>query len=169
MGAEQWPASEVQKEPEGRHEHRENLERIRAKTAQEALGAAETRRPAETAEVDSPAQTFVNRELKAMAYARTMTRVRKQLSPVSQLFSRIVHQPAVNALSEVGAKTVGRPSGIIGGGLAAFVGTSIYYYLTKHYGYEYKFSVFLILLAGGFVVGWAAELLLHFFKFRRRP
>jgi uncharacterized membrane protein YraQ (UPF0718 family) len=62
------------------------------------------------------------------------------------------------------AKSVGRPSGIIGGGLMALIGTSIYYYLSRHYGYSYNSFVFLLLMLVGFVLGWSIEVTIKFYK-----
>lgn len=136
------------------HHHQENIEHIRAQAAQEAHHAHEI-----TLEEAShkPKEHFVNAELKDLAYERSMNRVRRQLSPLSKTFSKVVHQPVVEAVSEGVAKTVGRPSGFLGGGLLALAGTTAYYYIAKHYGYEYNFGVFLVLLAAGFIAGWLAE------------
>jgi len=149
----------AENQPEASREQSQNLVHIRARAAEQALSAEETTVSAENADEHAPSQTFVNRELKAMAYGRTMNRVRKQLTPTGRLLSRLVHQPTINAISEVGAKTIGRPSGIIGGGVLAFSGTTFYYIVAKHYGYEYRFSLFGLLLVSGFVTGWVAELL----------
>jgi hypothetical protein len=147
------------RETHHKHEHKENLENIRHRAEQAATEADRTRIEAEPGQSHAPKQAFVNKELKDMAYARTMNRVRQQLSPVGRSFSKIIHQPVVDAVSEGAAKTVGRPSGLFGGGLLALVGTTIYYWITKHYGYDYNFFVFLLLLAVGFALGWFAEVL----------
>lgn len=142
-----------------RHLHQENLAHLRQKAENEAKSARETLSEQEPAASHTPKEAFINRELKDMAYNRTMNRVRQQLSPVGRSFSKFVHQPVVNAVSDVAAKTVGRPSGLFGGGLLALTGTSVYYFITKHYGYDYNFMVFLLLLAAGFIAGWVFELL----------
>jgi hypothetical protein len=104
------------------------------------------------------------RELKEMAYQRLLTRARRHMSPYSRVMSRVIHQPVVDSISEVTAKTVGRPSGILGGGLVALAGTSAYYYIAKHYGYNYNSFVFLLLLVIGFMLGWTIELVYKSFK-----
>ncbi len=141
------------------HHHKENLEHIRREAREQAQNAHEVavERPDKA---HKPVEHYINSELKDLSYARTMTRVRKQLSPVSRTFSKVIHNPVVDAASEGVAKTVGRPSGIIGGGLLALAGTTAYYYIAKHYGYEYNFGVFLCLLGAGFIIGWIAELVL---------
>jgi hypothetical protein len=75
--------------------------------------------------------------------------------------SKLIHQPAVRAVSEVGAKTVSRPSGLLGGGLLAFLGSSTYLFMTKYIGFRYNYLVFLLLFVGGFVLGLVLELLVR--------
>lgn len=141
------------------HKLKQNIENIREKAEKAAIESDKTLAEAQPDESHAPKDSFVNKELKDMAYARTMNRVRQRLSPVSRGFSRLVHQPVVNSLSEGMAKTVARPSGLFGGGLVALIGTSIYYYISKHYGYDYNFFVFILLLAVGFIGGWSIEVL----------
>jgi flagellar biosynthesis GTPase FlhF len=147
-------------ESEHKHNLEENIEQIRHKAEKAAIESDKTRAEAQQQdETHAPKDSFVNKELKDMAYARTMNRVRQQLSPVGRKFSKLVHQPVVDTVSEGVAKTVGRTSGLFGGGLVALVGTSVYYWISKHYGYDYNFLIYLMLLAGGFVVGWLIEML----------
>lgn len=142
------------------HKHKENLAQIRETAAEQAMTAEQvTARTEHTAH--APREAFVNKELKDLAYTRTLKRIRQNMSKPAQAFSKVVHQPVVDAVSEGLAKTVGRPSGILGGGILALAGTSAYYYITKHYGYDYNFMIFLILLAGGFVAGWLVEFLVR--------
>ncbi len=142
-----------------RHHHQEHLGEIRHKATEQAKASHEVRLE-ETSDHDTSHQ-YVTGELKDMAYQRAITRVRRQLTPGQRSFSKVIHQPVVDAVSEATAKTIGRPSGILGGGLLALAGTTAYYYITKHYGYDYNYGVFLLLVAAGFVVGWLAEFLLR--------
>ena len=83
--------------------------------------------------------------------------VQAKESKPARALSKVVHQPAVRATSEVAAQTVTRPSGLLGGGIAAFVGGSVYVYLAYHIGFVYQPTVFLALLLAGFIVGIALE------------
>jgi translation elongation factor EF-G len=128
-----------------------SAEKIRHKTSQE-----------HSQEDNEPA--IINNELKEIAYQRILKRTRRHLPAYSKAMSKIIHQPAIDTVSEALSKSVGRPSGIIGGGLVALIGTSIYYYLTRQYGYNYNSFVFLALMVAGFVLGWAVEVLYKLFK-----
>lgn len=149
------------------HKHKENISEIRQKAATEALSADEVATETDQTAVRGGRQAFVNKELKDLAYDRTLKRVRQNLSPASRAFSRVVHQPVVELISEAAAKTIGRPSGVLGGGLVALAGTSAYYYIAKHYGYEYNFGVFVLLLLSGFAIGWIIEFLIRTMHGRR--
>jgi translation elongation factor EF-G len=107
---------------------------------------------------------FITHELREIAYQRLLKRARRHLPAYSRAMSKIIHQPAVDAVSEAVGKTVGRPSGIIGGGLLALVGTSIYYYLARHFGYSYNSFIFLLLMAVGFALGWSVEVVYKLLK-----
>ena len=149
-----------------RREHNQKLQEARVKAAEEAISAREVTVNKEDKPYQ-PKEAFVNKELKEMAYARTLNRVRKQMGPLSRLTSKVVHAPVVSGVSEATAKTIGRPSGILGGATAALAGSLAYYWLTKHYGYEYSYSVFVAFLAAGFVTGWLIEVLYRLLRPRR--
>jgi hypothetical protein len=91
------------------------------------------------------------------AYARTMKRVRGRLNGPERLLSRVVHQPAVDAVSNALSKTVARPSAILGAGTTALLGSSLLLYFAKRYGFTYNYLVFFILIAAGLIAGLLIE------------
>lgn len=116
-----------------------------------------------------PAQPLhVNRELKNITLNRELTAIRRKLSAPQRVLSKVIHQPVIRAVSEPLGKTVSRPSGLLGGGLVAFFGTSSYLYLAKHNGMRYSYFVFLALLFGGFIVGLLLELMVYVATSSRR-
>lgn len=130
-------------------------------TAQESRAVVEALREAseQTSPVNHPMQ--INRELKSITLKRELNQVQRELPAHRRALSKVVHQPAVRVISESAGKTISRPSGLLGGGLVAFLGTSSYLFLAKHLGFEYNSFVFLVLFAGGFVFGLILELLVH--------
>jgi flagellar biosynthesis GTPase FlhF len=153
---------------EARHKPQEKIDTIRQEVQENARKTSEIRPQEEKDTAHAPSQTFVNKELKEMAYKRTLKRVRRQMPLSNRLASKIIHQPIVSVVSEAVAKTVGRPSGLLGGGVIALIGTSAYYYITKHYGYSYNFFIFVLLLLGGFAFGWLVEIVWRLFSARKR-
>lgn len=124
----------------------------------EQLNPIEKLQEAEKA-AEPPAQGHVNRELKQATLQRELTHIRRHLSAPQRQLSKVIHQPVVRKVSEVSSKTVSRPSGLLGGSLLAFIGSSGYLYLAKHQGFRYNYGFFLALFFGGFLVGLTLELL----------
>lgn len=115
----------------------------------------------------APSQMGVQRELKLTAYKQTIRRIQTKLKGPEKVLSRVMHQPVVEKISNVGANTVARPSGILGGGFIALLGSSILLYLTKHYGFEYNLTVFFILFVVGFMAGIILEGLVKLVRRKR--
>lgn len=107
----------------------------------------------------SPQQ--ISRDLRQASLQHSLVEIRRRLSTPQRSLSRVIHQPAVRAVSQVAGSTVSRPSGLLGGGLVAFLGTSSYLYFARHLGFRYNYLVFLMLLTVGFVLGVAIEGLVY--------
>jgi hypothetical protein len=102
---------------------------------------------------------LITHELKNVTLQRELQAIRRRLPAADRALSRVIHQPTIRMISEVAGQTVSRPSGLLGGSLVALLGTTGYLYLAKHMGFRYNYMVFLILFAGGFVLGLILELL----------
>ncbi|PIZ62285.1 hypothetical protein COY17_02725 [Candidatus Saccharibacteria bacterium CG_4_10_14_0_2_um_filter_52_9] len=111
---------------------------------------------------------YIDRELKTITLRRELQTIRRKLPLPQKALSKVIHQPVIRVASEAAGKTVSRPSGLLGGGLVAFMGTSSYLYLAKHMGFRYNYVVFLLLFTAGFIVGLALELLVHLATSSRR-
>jgi hypothetical protein len=112
-------------------------------------------------EPEVPTAHQVGDHLQDVTLARGLKRIRQNLSAPERNLSKFVHLPVVRAVSDAAAGTVSRPSGLLGGGLVALLGTSIYLYLAKHIGFSYNYALFLALFAGGFVFGLILELAVY--------
>jgi len=149
------------------NEHAEKLDEIRQETEAESRPADEV--VAAHIEKEEPAAApagLINKELKSLKYNRTLQSVRKDLKPSERVLSKVIHNPAVDAVSQAAEKTVARPSGLLFGGIFAFVGSSAFLWISKHYGYEYNFLLFLLFFLGGFGVGLVLELLMRVLRRR---
>lgn len=127
----------------------------------ERLEAAE-----KTPQTAGPAH--VNQELKTLTLRRELQQIRRRLPAPQRALSHVIHQPVVRVISETTSKTVSRPSGLLGGGLVAFLGTSGYLYLAKQNGFRYNYVIFIVLFGGGFILGLILELLVHLATASRR-
>lgn len=110
----------------------------------------------------------VDKSLRSITLRRELMLIRRQLSLPARTLSKIIHQPAIRAVSEGAGKTVSRPSGLLGGGLVALFGTSGYLYLAHHMGFSYNYGVFILLFVGGFLFGLLLEWLVYLSLGRRR-
>jgi len=133
-----------------------NVDTLSAAAKEKAVSGAE-RSQGETPKDTSKTQYGVQKELKDEAYANTMRRVRGQLKPADRMASKWLHNSKVEAISVVAAQTVARPSGLLGGGLVALLGSSIVLFMASRYGFSYNFSLFLVLFVVGFAVGTIVE------------
>ncbi len=110
----------------------------------------------------------INRELRKITLRRELQHIRRKLPASQRALSRVIHQPTIRAISEATGKSVTRPSGLLGGGLVALLGTTTYLLMAKHYGFTYNYFVFLVLFVGGFIIGLVLELLVYLATSSRR-
>ena len=166
------PTGEIEKLLEAQTEHRPN--ELQAEALKQQTAIAEAREAAKTVEHDDPLARLQasetesanhapapppNKFLQKVSLKRELDSIRRKESVPERALSRIVHQPAVRAVSEAAGKTISRPSGLLGGGIVAFLGSSAYLYLAYHIGFTYRPTVFTVMLVAGFIVG----LILEFF------
>lgn len=140
---------------------KDSIEKIRdsidAETKHQS-GAADIARE-KMSEQGAYTPTFLNKSMKKIAYKKELRKIRHNLKKSEKTFSKFIHNQAIETVSEIGAKTVARPSGILGGGLVALVGSSCYLWMSKNYGFSYNFFVFIILLIAGFFLGLLVEII----------
>jgi hypothetical protein len=107
----------------------------------------------EELEYNKSKPVHVNQELKDITLRRELKQLRRKLPASERILSKVIHQPVVTKVSESASKSITRPSGLLGGGIVAFLGTSGYLYLAKHIGFTYNYFLFVILFVVGFLVG----------------
>jgi hypothetical protein len=147
------------KEKAEKADHDHSIDKIQASIHKEALSAKEITVGEHRKDTNQPL-LGVQKELKADAYRRTLRKIRGQLSAPQRGLSKVMHHPVMEPINEVGSKTVARPSGLLGGGLAALVGSGTVLYMAKHYGFSYNFTTFIILLSVGFITGVLIEVVM---------
>lgn len=147
------PAEETHAEHANRHHQAEQAARHHAISRERHLGILES-----TERQRPPDNMYVNHELKSMSLQRSLRNIRRRLNAPEKVLSKLMHQPLVDKTSEVAARTIARPAGILGGALTAFIGTSVLLWTAKHYGYKYNLTFFFLLFVAGFLVGSLIEL-----------
>ncbi len=152
----------VEHEKQKQHEQRIHAEKT---VEHHAKSKQETPIEKDSGKYEQP--QYVNKELKRIALDRTLARARRHLSAPNKSLSKFVHVPSVEAISEAGAKTVARPSGLLAGSFCALLGSSSLLYLSKHYGFRYNYLFFFVFFVGGFAVGLIIEMIVRLFRRRR--
>lgn len=110
-------------------------------------------------ESKQPHTPTVTKHIKKDAYKKILKKTQKQLNVSERSFSKVIHQPIVDKVSEVSSKTVARPSGILFGGIGAFCGSLIVFLLSKNSGFTYNYMLFILIFIGGYFIGLFIELI----------
>jgi hypothetical protein len=146
----------------GEEDPLQKLHKARHEVSQASRHNKPVERPGTAEKSPQPAtHTYINRELKSITLRRELKLIQRKLPAAQRTLSKVIHQPIVRAISEGTGKTLTRPSGLLGGGITAFIGSSAYLYLANHLGFAYNYGVFLVLFAGGFVLGVLLETAVH--------
>lgn len=157
-------AEQETKSAEAKHNTAKALETIRHNIEQQAI----SKEKSATEKESKPTTVHITNELKEIKFKETMHYVRRRLKPSERKLSTFIHIPSVEKLSEVGAKTVARPSGLMGGGIVALGGSLAVLYIARHIGFEVPNSLFMVLFVAGFLVGIIVELLYKTLTIRKR-
>lgn len=141
----------------------ENLENARHEVEQ--INAEREKKAAEHEQrAASPAERRNNGPIGARerdaSFNTTMKDVRAHMSPSSRAFSKVIHNKAVEKISDVGASTIARPNAILSGAIFAFALTLGVYLVAKNLGYP--LSGFETI--GAFVLGWVLGIAYDFLK-----
>lgn len=145
----------------------ENVAKIQELARAEAQESHKIKTEA-TADTETDDLLGMQHSLKSTAYERMIGRVRHKLSKPDRAFSNLAHNPVIDKISAISTQTVARPSGLLGGSICAFLGSSIVFYYSKHYGFRYNYLMMFILFVGGFLVGATIELLVWLAYGRRK-
>jgi len=94
------------------------------------------------------------------SFDTTMSEVRSQLSGPSRAFSKVIHNKAVEKVSDVTGSTVAHPNAVLAGAVSAFLITLLVYVVAKNFGYP--LSGFETIAA--FVLGWALGIAYDFLR-----
>ncbi len=116
-----------------------------------------------------PSQTHTvgtTKQLKQQAYRSTIKKAQSRLKGPEKSFSKVIHNPKIEKVSEVAAKTVARPSGFLLGSISAFITSLVVLYISKRSGFTYNYLLFVLVFVGGYLLGVLVELVLR--PLRRR-
>jgi len=150
----------------------EHIEQIRASIEHVAEKAEQNQERQRLHEQQPAHHHYITRKIKADQYKQTLTAIRLGLSKPQRLLSTVIHQPVIEQLSELGAKTIARPSGILGGASFALFGSIFVLAIAHHIGFQVPNTIFIMLFVLGFFAGLASEIVvtfIHRVRSARRP
>ena len=102
----------------------------------------------------------MRREDRDASFDQTMEHTRSELPRSLRPFSRFIHNPTVERLSEFLGKTLFRPNAILAGGVTAFVAVLALYIYAKYAGFALQGSETIV----AFAIGWLFGMLFDLFK-----
>lgn len=102
----------------------------------------------------------ISKTARDASFTATMKEVRGQMSAPSRAFSKVIHNKAVEKVSDITAATVARPNAILTGSIFAFVLTLGVYLVAKNYGYTLSG----VETIAAFALGWLLGLTYDFLK-----
>ena len=142
----------------------EDLENARKEAYNEA-GRAEKEQHAETVSErpQSPAERRngpISKREKDLSFQTTMKETYSQMSAPSRSFSKIIHNPVIEKMSDTVGSTIARPNAILSGSVFAFIFTLAVYLIARLNGYPLTGSETI----ASFVIGWIIGIIYDFLK-----
>jgi Fe2+ transport system protein B len=92
----------------------------------------------------------IGKKQRDTAFKKTMKEVQGDMKPAERVFSKFIHNKAVEKTSDILGSTIARPNAVMYGAIFAFFATLIVYLLARNLGYV--LSGFETI--GAFIVGW---------------
>lgn len=135
----------------------ERIKHARHEVQRTATDAQE--KSSQPSDATAPSGNYYGSE-KKQNYQKTMRYVRHHLNGRERLFSRVVHARSVEALTDIAAKTIFRPTPLLLAGLISAAATITIYVLARMNGYGIPGSGWLFVSFGfGYIIGLAIDML----------
>lgn len=99
--------------------------------------------------------THATKRQRKNSYTSTMRQIRSEMSAPARTFSKVIHNPAVEKVSDVVGGTAARPNAVLAGSVVATFLTLFSFLIAKQYGY--RLSGFETIAT--FLLGWSIGLI----------
>ena len=94
------------------------------------------------------------------SFTATMSEVRTHMSPADRAFSKVIHDPTVEKVSDTIGNTVARPNAVLSGSVFAFLFTLTFYLIARFNGYPLSGTETI----ASFFLGWIVGLVFDYFR-----
>lgn len=101
-----------------------------------------------------------SKKIKTTVYKNTLKDIRREMTPTERIFSKIIHNPLIEKISDIVSSTIARPGALILGSLSALILLSIIYIMAQYYGWALSGSEWI----AAFVAGWCAGLIIDWLR-----
>lgn len=122
----------------------------------EARGAEQKR----DVDAPSPPKRKNTRKARKENFKKEMKQIQSEMKPGEKAFSKTIHNPVVENMSEGLAATIARPNAILAGSVTAFALTLGVYLVAKSIGYQLSGAESIL----SFVIGWLIGLIYDFLR-----
>lgn len=152
--------SERERSAERGHETAKDREDSARHEIEKATAEKESKKHEKTAEQSAVERKVNTKAARKKAYTSIMKQTQAELSAPSRAFSKFIHNPAVEKISEVAGNTIARPNAMLSGATFAFLLTLAVYLIARFNGYPLSGTETI----AAFIAGWILGNLYDFFK-----
>lgn len=158
-----------QHHPSNEHSSAERAHKALAEASKEALSHTEYDREstASKQETESRGSPTLTKKGLQQSFNKTMSQTQTHMSAPARIFSKVIHMPAVEKVSDIVGSTVARPDAILSGSIFAFAVTLVIYAIAKYVGFEITGTVAMASFVAGWLVGILFDMLHGLFRGRR--
>lgn len=150
---------QLEQRPERETESTERtIEAAKAEANKEAISGREVSRGEEESAKKDAAPLLPR--MREESYKRTMHNVQSEMSAPARAFSRVIHNAAVERVSDVVGGSVARPNAILSGSVFAFALVLALYLLARYDG----FSLSGFETIATFIIGWILGIVFDFLR-----
>lgn len=165
------PAHEV-KRPESKEAYRPNpeaekneLDLARKAALKEADDRHEDEASRSTAETKDTSPRPSKIALKS-SFGATMKTVEDHLTTPQRIFSKVIHNPVIERVSDVASTTIARPNAILSGSIGALLLTGTLYLMARYYGFSLSGSETILTFLAGWLLGLVFDIIKGAFRKR---
>lgn len=139
---------------------KDNLEKARKEVLEQSRTEKEQTASERHASPAERRNSPISKKERDVSFKRTMSEIRAHMPPVKRVFSKFIHNKAIEKTSEAIGSTIARPNAILSGAILAFVFTLGIYLIAKQLGY--RLSGFETI--GSFILGWIVGLIYDYVR-----
>lgn len=160
-------AKEQLKRVEHSHEHESSEAKQKhelAEKARETIKKTET--PAAHKEAGEPTSepTTFSGISRRVNYEHTMKSLQRSMKPASRSFSKFIHKPTIERVSEIAGSTVFRPSVSLGATTTAVIVGGYVYLSARSYGFSLSGPEIILAFIAGGIIGLLAEAMIKLIR-----